>query len=274
MGPSARPGGRRSPGPGGPKEPLPFSPGETLHYKVKWSIFDAGQITVTLEKDPQGPPNTWVINTKARSEGFVSVLYNVRDDFRSVLNSDTLCSRGISKQINEGRRHRIINITFDQARGVARLHERNLNKPHDPPKQDEHEIPACVEDVVSGFYYLRRQPLRVGDRIHLAVNDGSKTTPVVAVVRDREKIRTPMGPLNALRVEPTVFGTLSRKFKGKMTIWFSDDQSHYPLKIKARFYVGSITGTLTSLPGSRQPAASAAKARAANPPETQSRSPK
>ena len=135
-----------------------------------------------------------MIKTKARSEGFVSVLYNVRDDFRSVFDPDTLCSLGISKQINEGRRHRITKITFDQARGVAVLNEQNLSKPNEPPKQDEHEIPPCVQDIVSGFYYLRRQPLRVGETIHLAVNDGSKTTPVVAVVLDREKIQTPMGP--------------------------------------------------------------------------------
>lgn len=232
---------------GAEKSPLPFSPGETLTYDVNWSIFHAGEITATLSRDPGSSQDALLVKTSARSEGFVSILYKVQDNFQSVFDPESLCSLGISKQINEGRRHRTAKITFDAARGVAILDERNLSKPNEPPKHDEHEIPACVQDIVSGFYYLRSQPLRVGETIHLAVNDGSKTTPVAAVVLDREKIKTPMGTREALRVEPRIFGTLYKKLKGRMVIWFSDDAHHYPLRIKADLAVGSITGTLTSV---------------------------
>lgn len=235
------------PAQGAEKRPLPFSSGETLTYDVSWSIFHAGEVTATLSKDPTGSPNAFVVKTTARSEGFVSILYKVRDDFQSVFDPQSLCSLGISKQINEGRRHRNAKITFDSARGLAILNERNLSNPSEPPKHDEHKIPPCVQDVVSGFYYLRSQPLRVGETIHLAVNDGSKTTPVAAVVLDREKIQTPLGTKDALRVEPRIFGTLYKKLKGRMLIWFSDDEHHYPLRIKADLTMGSITGTLTSI---------------------------
>jgi len=235
------------PAQGAERPPLPFSPGETLTYDVSWSIFHAGEVTATLSRDPIGSQNAFVVKTTARSEGFVSILYKVRDDFQSVIDPESLCSRGISKQINEGRRHRNATITFDSARGLAILNEQNLSKPSEPPKHDEHEISPCVQDIVSGFYYLRGQPMRVGETIHLAVNDGSKTTPVAAVVMDREKIQTPMGTRDALRVEPRIFGTLYKKMKGRMLIWFSDDEHHYPLRIKADLSMGSITGTLTSI---------------------------
>ncbi|HUZ45876.1 MAG TPA: DUF3108 domain-containing protein [Terriglobia bacterium] len=257
-----------------PKDPLPFNPGETLNYDVNWSIFHAGEVTATLLRDPRGASNVFVIKTTARSEGFVSILYKVQDEFRSLFNPDTRCSLGISKQINEGRRHRSVNIAFDSVRQVAVLNERNLSKPKDPPKHGEHEIPPCVQDIVSGFYYLRSQPLRVGDKIHLAVNDGSKTTRVVAVVLDREKLQTPMGTMDALRVEPRVFGTLYKKIKGRMTIWFSDDPHHYPLRIKADLLVGSITGTLTSIPGAPHPGSAAPAAGGVKPPEKIIDSPK
>ncbi len=226
---------------------LPFAPGETLTYDVSWSIFPAGEVTATITKDPNGSQNDFVVKTTARSEGFVSLLYKVRDNFQSVFDPQSLCSLGISKQINEGRRHRNAEITFDKSKGMAILNERNLSKPSEPPKHDEHEIPPCVQDIVSGFYYLRGQPLRVGETIHLAVNDGSKTTQVAATVLDREKIQTPMGTQEALRVEPKIFGTLYKKMKGRMVIWFSDDQHHYPLRIKAELSMGAITGTLASI---------------------------
>jgi Protein of unknown function (DUF3108) len=262
------------PAQGAQKDPLPFNPGETLTYDVSWSIFHAGEVTATLEKDPKGTSNAFVVKTTARSEGFVSILYKVQDEFQSLFDPETVCSLEISKQINEGRRHRDAKITFDSARGLAILNERNLSKPSEPPKHDEHEIPPCVEDIVSGFYYLRSQPLWVGETIHLAVNDGSKTAQVAAVVLDREKIQTPLGTRDALRVEPRVFGTLYQKRKGRMLIWFSDDKHHYPLRIKAILNVGSITGTLTSVSGTPHGDSLPGSRGSADTPNTQNHSPK
>jgi len=227
--------------------PLPFSPGEALTYNVNWSVFPAGRITATLTRDKKDSNDAYIVTTTASSQGFVSLLYKVQDEFRSEFNPDTLCSIQISKQINEGHRHMITKIMFDSDRGVAILDERNLNDADGPPKHAEHEIPPCVQDVVSAFYFVRSQPLHIGQRIKLSVNDGSKTTMVVAPVTARKKIQTPLGIHEALRVEPTVFGNLYEKKKGRLVIWFSDDKYHYPLRIKATLKLGAITGTLTSV---------------------------
>ncbi len=226
---------------------LPFSPGETLTYNVNWSIFPAGIVTATLTRDKKKSDDAYVVTTTARSQGFVSLLYKVQDEFQSVFNPETLCSTQISKHINEGRRHKIIKITFDSSLGLAIMDERNVGGGNKPPKQDEHKIPPCVQDVISAFYFVRSQPLHVGENIKLAVNDGSKTAMVIAAVTARRKIQTPLGIHEALRVEPTVFGNLYKKKKGKLVIWFSDDKYHYPLKIKAMLKVGAIIGTLASV---------------------------
>jgi Protein of unknown function (DUF3108) len=227
--------------------PLPFSPGETLTYDVNWSIFPAGEVTATLTRNKNDSDDAFVVTTTARSQGFVSLLYRVQDEFRSVFNPETLCSTEISKQINEGRRHKITKITFDSGRGLAILDERDVEARNNPPKHDEHKIPSCVQDIISAFYFVRSQPLRVGQEVKLAINDGSKTRTVVAAVTARRKIRTPLGIHEALRVEPTVFGNLYEKKKGKLVIWFSDDKYHYPLRIRATLKLGAITGTLASV---------------------------
>ena len=227
--------------------PRPFSPGETLAYDVTWSLLPAGKLTATLSRGRHGPRDADVIKTTADSQGFAALLYKVQDEFQSVFNPRTLCSIEISKQINEGSHHRLTKITFDRYRGLAILDEHYLEGDNKPPKHDENAIPPCAQDIITAFYYVRSQPLHVGDTVKLAVNDGSKTKIVVAEVTGRRKIQTPMGPREALRVVPTVFGNLYEKKKGKIVIWFSDDAYHLPLRIRVSLKLGAITGTLTSV---------------------------
>ncbi len=228
---------------------LPFSPGETLTYDVTWSIFPAGQVIATLLGPGKNGETAYEVKTTAESRGVVSLLYDVEDEFHSFFNPSTLCSERITKKVHEGRRHKQTQINFDYARRVAVLDERDPTNPNARPKHDEESIPACVEDVVSAFYYLRNQPLQVGQKIKLAVNDGSKTTEVEADVQGREPITSGLGMLAALRVEPKVFGALYPR-KGRMLIWFSDDSRHLPLRIRMTISLGTITGTLVSVTSS------------------------
>ena len=223
-----------------------FPPGETLTYDVMWTVFRAGEVTSTVRTSRDKEDDAYQITATARSEGFVSLLFAVDNVFRATSSLQTLCSEGIVKKVSEGRRHKDTQIAFDYARKVAILDERDLNQPQAPPKHAEFDIPPCVEDVVTAFYYLRRQRLEVGHTVELPVNDGSKTQRVVVEVQAKEKVQTPMGTFDALRVEPKVFNGLLKR-KGRMLIWFSADERHLPLRIKAMMSVGSLTGTLRSV---------------------------
>ncbi len=232
-----------------PREP--FTPGEMLTYDVMWTVFRAGEVTATLRTKSEGERDAYEVTATARSEGFVSLLFDVDNVFRATSSPQTLCSESIDKKVSEGRRHKDTHIVFDYARKFALLDERDLNQPGASPKHAESDIPPCVEDVVTAFYYLRRQPMEVGHTIELPVNDGSKTQRVVVEVQAREKVQTPMGTFDALRVEPKVFSGLLKR-KGRMLIWFSADERQLPLRIKAMISVGSITGTLRSVTHQRE----------------------
>jgi hypothetical protein len=229
-----------------PPRTLPFAPGETLKYNVIWSIFPAGQVMATLKQLNDGPRDANEIDTTAQSRGFVSLLFRIDSDYRSVFDPDTLCSREIDKTINEGRRHLKTRIVFDHERHLAVLNEVDLAKPNHPTKHASDAIPGCVEDIITAFYYLRRQPMHVGEKIQLPVNDGSATHEVIADVEQRERIQTPFGPRYAFRVEPRALGDLYKN-KGRLLIWFSDDGQRLPLRIKAMLRVGAIIGNLVSV---------------------------
>jgi len=152
--------------------PEPFTPGEMLTYDVMWTIFRAGVVTATVQTSGDANHKTYEVTATARSEGFVPLLFSVDNVFRATSTRQTLCSEGIVKQVNEGHRHKDTRIIFDYARKLALLDERDLNQPKEPAKLAANDIPPCVEDVVTAFYYLRRQRLEVGHTIELPVNDG------------------------------------------------------------------------------------------------------
>ncbi|HET7841757.1 MAG TPA: DUF3108 domain-containing protein, partial [Terriglobia bacterium] len=98
------------------EDPAPASfmvPGETLSYDVTWSVFPAGRVVATLIAPPKGSGGNYEVKTTAESRGFVSLLYDVEDEFHSFFNPTTLCSQSISKKVSEGRRHKQTNIQFD-----------------------------------------------------------------------------------------------------------------------------------------------------------------
>ena len=225
---------------------LPFAPGEQLTYQVAWSIFPAGEVVSSIKQVGSGPGDPYEINTTARSTGFVSLLFNTDDHYQSLIDPNTLCSREISKTVNEGRRHKDTRIVFDSARKLALLTERDMGRSDHPVKRAQNAIPACVEDIVAAFYVLRRAPLHVGSQLDIPINDGSKTQEVVVDVQAREQIKTPFGTREAFRIEPRALGGLSKR-KGRMLIWISDDGQRLPLRIKAMMLIGTITGDLVSV---------------------------
>lgn len=227
-----------------PREP--FTPGEMLTYDVTWTVFRAGEVTATVRTKSEGTRDAYEVTATARSEGFVSLLFDVDNVFRATSSPQTLCSESIDKKVSEGRRHKDTHIVFDYTRKLALLDELDLNQPAAPAKHAESDIPPCVEDVITAFYYLRRQPLEVGHTVELPLNDGSKTQRVVVEVQAREKVQTPMGTFDALRVEPRVFNGLLKR-KGRMLVWFSADERQLPLRIKAMISAGTIAGTLRSV---------------------------
>ena len=225
--------------------PAPPEPQETLSYDVTWSIFDAGRVTATLGNAGGQPEDDLHARAVARSQGFASLLFDVEDRFDSTFTPDAVCSQHITKNINEGSRHRDFDLVFDGARHMAVLTERDTSHPQGSSRHAENPIPPCVQDVVSAFHYVRRQPLRVGQTFHVPLNDGGKTYDIAVEVQAREPVQTGLGTLAAFRLEPRVFSDFYKR-KGRMWVWISDDERHYPLKVKMAISIGAITATLKS----------------------------
>ena len=109
---------------------VPFEVGETFVYSVTWKIFDAGIATMRLaEKARFQNEETYRVTGTARSTGMLSRVFQVLDVFESHFQVKELCSRGITKSIQEGSRRRETVLMFDPKARQARLEEKDLVRP-------------------------------------------------------------------------------------------------------------------------------------------------
>ncbi len=229
----------------------PFDVGETFVYSVSWKIFDAGVATIRLvEKTRFQNEEVYKVTATAHSTGILSRVFQVLDVFESYFLVKDLCSRRLTKSIQEGSRRRETTLTFDPNSHQRRYEENDPSHPDAPIKQSEGPIPLCIQDVISALYVIRTKVLKVGEQVSFPMNDGGKTYEVLVDVQATEEVRTPAGNFQTVRLEPRVFEGLFRK-KGRMFVWLTTDASKMPVQLKARMNIGTITAWLTRV--SRRP---------------------
>jgi len=210
-----------------------FPDGQTFVYGVEWHLFNAGTAKVGLRGD--GP--TQHVTASAVSGGVVSSLYKVNDEFDAFFDPHRFCSERVSKHVEEGSRVKHSELNFDYAHRKSVFDEKNLKTGEQ--KHAENDIPDCVTDVVSGFYYLASLPLQVGNAYAFTVNDGGKTNEITARVETREKIKVPAGTFDAVRVKAeAVSGALHGK--GTVWAWFTDDGTHTPVQMRSKLGWGTL----------------------------------
>ena len=215
-----------------PRPAYHFPNGQQYVFSAEWHLINAG--TATLKMEAAGAQQR--VSVRADSAGVVNALYKVRDQFESLLDPHTFCSVHLFKHTEEGSRRRETNIAFDYPRRKSVLVEKNLKT--NEMKNVENDLPGCVTDVISGFYYLASLPLEPGSTMTFPINDG-KTTLVRANVQKREQVKVPAGTFQTVRVSAVaISGPL--KGKGDVEVWYTDDPNHTPVQMKSKLGWGSL----------------------------------
>jgi hypothetical protein len=184
------------------------------------------------------------VTATAESAGVVNSLFKVHDQFQALFDPHTFCSTQVTKHIEEGSRKRDTDVTFDYARRKSVFKENNLKTGE--RRNIESDIPACVTDVVSGFYYIASLPLLPGSVHTFPIGDNAKTAEVTAHVEAREQIKVPAGTFQTVRVRAeAISGSLVGK--GMIWVWFTDDSNRTPVQMRSKLGWGTLTFRLKRL---------------------------
>ncbi|HZQ69483.1 MAG TPA: DUF3108 domain-containing protein [Terriglobales bacterium] len=216
-----------------------FPDGQVHVFSVEWHLFTAG--TAVVRMDPAGAQQR--VTATADSQGVVNTLFKVHDHFEALFDPKTFCSLHVTKHTEEGPRKKDTDVQFDYARKKSVLNEKNLKT--NETSHEETDIPGCLTDVVTGFYYVASLPLQSGSIYNFTIGD-RKITQVRATVQNREQIKVPAGSFHTVKVQAeAVSGTL--KGKGAVTVWYTDDQNHTPVQMRSKLGWGTLLFRLQRL---------------------------
>jgi hypothetical protein len=217
-----------------PQPGFSFPQKQTLTYSVDWRVFPAG--TAVLHFDTAGDQVRLTAN--ADTIGAINLLFHVSDRFQSTFDRQRGCTHEFDKQTVEGRRQINSTLRIDYNQNKAILDEKN--QVTGQTKHVETPIPGCVTDLLTGMFYTASQPLVIGKSFTVPVVDAQKTVPVTMRVESREEIKTSLGTFKTIRVQPTADAGVVKN-RGNIWIWYTDDERHLPVQMRARLFWGTIT---------------------------------
>lgn len=207
----------------------------TWQYGIEWRLIRAGNAKMTWTPEAEGFQG----GLEIQSEGLVSKLYRVNDDYRAQMNSQ-LCAATVKIHAEEGKRRRDTSITFSN--GKASYIERDLLKNNAVALSKETPVPDCVRDYIGGLQQLRMHPPELGQSLQVPLSDGKKAARVRVDAQEREEVTTPLGKFKAVRYEIFMFNDVIITRKARLYVWLTDDERRLPVQIRVRmqFLIGTI----------------------------------
>jgi len=222
-----------------PRPGFAFPQKQTLTYSVDWRVFPAGTAVVRFE----AADTVEHVSATADTSGAINLLFHVSDKFQATFDRNTGCTAEFDKQTVEGRRQVNSTLKLDYAQGKSILDEKNVTK--NQTKHVETPVPGCLTDLLSGLFYASSQPMEVGKSFQLPVVDALHTVMVTMKVEGKEEIKTPVGTFKTIRVQPTADAGVVKN-RGNIWIWYTDDERHLPVQMRARLFWGTITFRLAA----------------------------
>ena len=231
--------------------PHHFELGEELHFEAEFSRallrkLDVADLKFRATRTPvdESKPYALTFSADVSSKGFFARLFNIkfRERVESTVEPITFTVQKTTILDETGKRVRSTESTFDASKGRMTWTSRDPNNPSAEPRHAITEFSGQLQDVLSAIYFIRTQPLAVGKTFEVFIGDGGKVYTIPVRVVEKRKVRTILGRVDVLRVNPELFGPdrLIEKEKGEFSIWITDDARHIPVASRVKTDYGTF----------------------------------
>ena len=218
-----------------PPPELWFPVGEEIDYDIQWGIFKVGEATSQAEWLNVDGRRMLSLSMEAESNGIVEKLYPVKEFMQTILDPVTFLPVSFEKDSHEGRHHHHEITTFDHA--ARKGHWKSLLK----DKKKDFDIEADTRDLMGLMYWIRKNPIRVGETREYQVMTDEKMydLEIKAGKKDRVALKK-YGKVKCIKMEPK--GKFNGMFirKGRMWLWLSNDERYVICRVVASVPVASI----------------------------------
>jgi hypothetical protein len=242
---------------------LPFDPSEELVYEGEFSRallrglnvaelrFTANRMQISAAQTNNGTsPTALRFTLDAVTKGLLRKLFglNFRQHIESTVEPQTFSVLQTTKLDEQGKRKRTSEAIFDKTAGKVVWTERDPNDPSREPRIVTNQMSGAVQDIASAFYYLRTQPLVLGKSFEILISDSGYVYRIPITVSEKKTMKSVIGKVQTLKVDADIFGEERLlRGKGKMSIWFTDDARHIPVRARINNEMGTLDITLKSI---------------------------
>lgn len=257
----------------------PFEPSEELVYVAEFSRallkkVDVADFRFNARREPSlhnvsdrefaqvtGDAYLLKLTGDVSSKGFFSKLFNLRfrEQIESIVEPTPFRVRRTRKVDEQGKRARISETIYEN--GKVFWTEHDPNNPADTVREATAPFAGQVQDLLSAIYYLRTQPLEIGNSFEVTVSDSGRVYQVPVRVVEKKRMKTALGRVETLRVDPEVFGPNRMvPTEGRFSIWFTNDNRRIPVSARIKNKYGTFDITLRKVfknPTPREPLATA-----------------
>jgi len=236
----------------------PFEPAEQLFYEAEFSRsllrkldvadfkFSAGRAPLGESKNGEsdGAPYTLVFKAEISSKGFFTRLFNLnfKERVESVVEPLSFTVQRTNIHDEQGKRIRMTEATFDSSKGKMLWTQRDPNNPSREPRQIITDFSGQLQDVLSAIYFIRTQSLQVGKSFDIFIGDGGRVYKVPVHVIEKKRMKTILGRVDVVRIEPELFGPdrIVDGEKGQFSLWLTDDHRRVPVIAKLKTDYGTF----------------------------------
>ena len=234
-----------------------FRPGESFIFNFSVGAIQAGRarLAVGMPKQTIHGPRV-AINGDAETSPWLKLLAHVKDSYKSQLEAAGLPYTRRVQMEEHGLRERTIDFVLDRLGNGTRL-MLDIVKP-DQTRKEVHDLVGKPLDLVGSLFFIRFQPMAMGDRFEFVFFDGPLFYRAHATVIGHEQLTWSGGPASALQLDinaeridwnfNTVVGPGAQKRHARLLL--SDDADHIPYRIEGETDVGLCQLELVAyLPG-------------------------
>ena len=238
--------------------PRHFETAEELHFEAEFSRsllrkldvadlrFRASRTPVTAASAESRDTSPYALTFTAdvASKGFFARLFNLkfRERVESTVEPISFTVQKTTILDEQGKRVRATEATFDRSKGKMTWTLRDPNNPAAEPRRAITDFSGQLQDVLSAIYFIRTQPLQVGKSFEIYIGDGGKVYKIPVTVVEKKRMKTVLGRIDVLRVNPELFGPerLIDREKGEFSIWVTADARHIPVSGRVKTDYGTF----------------------------------
>ncbi|HUL60277.1 MAG TPA: DUF3108 domain-containing protein [Anaeromyxobacteraceae bacterium] len=231
--------------PGGP----PWKTGEALTFDLDLlGMVRAGSMSFAVER-PMSGGAVIPLRARARSTAAVGNVKKLAAVGLSWIDARTLLPERYREESQEDDVHRVTDARLPPAPAEIVLDQQVGDRKGTHAFARE----GAVLDAVSALYLLRAAALAPGERFCFdLVGTGRFWRLEGTVAAKPEKVETPAGKFDTLRVDATARRTDGQGARREVHLWFSTDARRLPVAAVSEIDLGPVRAMLTSVQGDRR----------------------